>query len=151
MNVERHGRGYLLGRLDRRYLTELRAYKGLQSYPSRIKDPYPVDYSTGSVGLGATAPVRRAPPRWCMSGHFGVPGGARRGRQIALIGDAELDEGVCWEAIADPTVSGLGEVMWVVDLNRQTLDRVVPHIAGAPNSAQPNFGELYFYSTQESQ
>ena len=51
------------------------------------------------------------------------------GRQIALIGDAELDEGACWEAIADPMVSKLGEVMWVVDLNRQSLDRVVPDIA----------------------
>ena len=51
------------------------------------------------------------------------------GRQIALIGDAELDEGACWEAIADPMVSQLGEVMWVVDLNRQSLDRVVPDIA----------------------
>nr|MDP9484604.1 pyruvate dehydrogenase [Actinomycetota bacterium] len=52
-----HAINYLLGRLDRRYLTELRAYGGLQSYPSRTKDPYPVDYSTGSVGLGATAPI----------------------------------------------------------------------------------------------
>ncbi len=53
----------------------------------------------------------------------------RGGRQIALIGDAELDEGACWEAIADPMVARLGEVMWVVDLNRQSLDRVVPDIA----------------------
>ncbi len=51
------------------------------------------------------------------------------GRQIALIGDAELDEGAIWEAIADPMVAKLGEVMWVVDLNRQSLDRVVPDIA----------------------
>ncbi len=120
---------YLLGRLDRRYLTELRAYKGLQSYPSRTKDPYPVDYSTGSVGLGATAPIWGAIARRYVSGRFSVPDDAPHGRQIALIGDAELDEGACWEAIADPAVSGLGEVMWVVDLNRQTLDRVVPRIA----------------------
>lgn len=124
-----HAISYLLGRLDARYLTELRAYKGLQSYPSRTKDPYPVDFSTGSVGLGATAPVWSAIARRYVSGRFDTAGGARRGRQIALIGDAELDEGACWEAIADPAVSGLGELMWVVDLNRQTLDRVVPHIA----------------------
>ena len=121
-----HAISYLLGRLDRRYLTELRAYKGLQSYPSRTKDPYPVDYSTGSVGLGATAPIWGAIARRYVSARFGAPPG---GRQVALIGDAELDEGACWEAIADPAVSGLGEVMWVVDLNRQTLDRVVPRIA----------------------
>jgi pyruvate dehydrogenase E1 component len=83
----------------------LRAYKGLQSYPGPIEDPYPVDYLTGSVGLGATAPVWGAIARRYVSGHFGVPGGARRGRQIALIGDAEFDEGACWEAITDPTVS----------------------------------------------
>src|SRR4051812_12394991 len=121
-----HAINHLLGRLDRRYLTTLREYGGLQSYPSRTKDPDPVDYSTGSVGLGATAPIWGALAHRYVAGHFEVP---RGGRQIALIGDAELDEGACWEAIADPMVSRLGEVMWVVDLNRQSLDRVVPDIA----------------------
>ncbi len=121
-----HAISYLLGRLDSEYLTQLRSYKGLQSYPSRTKDPFPVDFSTGSVGLGATAPVWAAVARRYVHGHFDAPA---PGRQIALIGDAELDEGACWEAIADPAVSGLGEVMWVVDLNRQTLDRVVPKMA----------------------
>ncbi len=121
-----HAISYLLGRLDGEYLTQLRSYGGLQSYPSRTKDPFPVDFSTGSVGLGATAPVWAAVARRYVHGHFDAPA---PGRQIALIGDAELDEGACWEAIADPAVSGLGEVMWVVDLNRQTLDRVVPKMA----------------------
>ncbi len=121
-----HALNYLLGRLDRSYLTTLRQFGGLQSYPSRTKDPDPVDYSTGSVGLGATAPVWGAIAHRYVAGHFDVPVG---GRQIALIGDAELDEGACWEAVADPMVSRLGEVMWVVDLNRQSLDRVVPDIA----------------------
>ena len=53
------------------------------------------------------------------------------GRQYSLVGDAELDEGACWEAILDPMVAELGEVVWIVDLNRQSLDRVVPNI-GAP-------------------
>ena len=121
-----HAINYLLGRLDRRYLTTLREYGGLQSYPSRTKDPDPVDYSTGSVGIGATAPIWGALAHRYVAGHFEVP---RGGRQIALLGDAELDEGACWEAIADPMVAQLGEVMWVVDLNRQSLDRVVPDIA----------------------
>jgi pyruvate dehydrogenase E1 component len=121
-----HAINHLLGRLDRAYLTKLREYGGLQSYPSRTKDPDPVDYSTGSVGLGATAPIWGALAHRYVAGHFDVP---RGGRQIALIGDAELDEGACWEAIADPMVARLGEVMWVVDLNRQSLDRVVPDIA----------------------
>src|ERR671921_341259 len=118
-----HAINYLLGRLDRRYLTTLREYGGLQSYPSRIKDPDQVDYSTGSVGIGATAPIWGALAHRYVAGHFDVPVG---GRQIALIGDAELDEGAIWEAIVDPMVAKLGEVMWVVDLNRQSLDRVLP-------------------------
>src|SRR5215213_980198 len=122
-----HAINYLLGRLERSYLESLRAFGGLQSYPSRTKDPDPVDYSTGSVGIGATAPIWGAVARRYLEHHrFEAP---PRGREIALLGDAELDEGAVWEAIADPSVARLGEVLWVVDLNRQSLDRVVPDIA----------------------
>ena len=121
-----HAINYLLGRLDASYLPRLREFGGLQSYPSRSKDPDPVDYSTGSVGIGATAVVWGALAHRYVAGHFDVPVG---GRQIALLGDAELDEGAVWEAIVDPMVPKLGEVLWVVDLNRQSLDRVVPDIA----------------------
>jgi pyruvate dehydrogenase E1 component len=121
-----HAINYLLGRLDGAYLTRLREYGGLQSYPSRTKDPDPVDFSTGSVGIGATATIWGAIAHRYLAGHIEVPVG---GRQIALLGDAELDEGAVWEAIADPMVPRLGEVLWVVDLNRQSLDRVVPDIA----------------------
>ena len=121
-----HAIEYLLGRLDRKYLTTLRQFGGLQSYPSRLKDPVPADFSTGSVGIGATAPVWAALAHRYVAGHFEVPQG---GRHIALLGDAELDEGACWEAIVDPVVPQLGEVLWIVDLNRQSLDRIVPEIA----------------------
>ncbi len=118
-----HALEYLLGQLDEGYLTTLRAFGGLQSYPSRIKDPVPADYSTGSVGIGATAPIWGALARRYVQGHFGS-GGA--GRQYSLVGDAELDEGAVWEAVLDPMVAELGEIVWIVDLNRQSLDRVVP-------------------------
>ena len=121
-----HAINFLLGRLDPAYLPRLREYGGLQSYPSRTKDPDPVDYSTGSVGIGATATIWGALAHRYVAGQFDVP---RGGRQIALLGDAELDEGAVWEAIVDPMVARLGEVLWVVDLNRQSLDRVVPDIA----------------------
>jgi pyruvate dehydrogenase E1 component len=121
-----HAIEYLLGQLDREYLTTLREFGGLQSYPSRLKDPVPADFSTGSVGIGATATIWSAIAHRYVAGHFEVPQG---GREVALLGDAELDEGACWEAIVDPVVPHLGEVMWIVDLNRQSLDRIVPEIA----------------------
>ena len=121
-----HAINYLLGRLEPRYLTELRAFHGLQSYPSRTKDPDPVDFSTGSVGIGATATIWSALAKRYADQHLaGAPGG----RQVAILGDAELDEGAIWEALIDPQVPRLGEVLWIVDLNRQSLDRVVPDIA----------------------
>ncbi|HTZ87063.1 MAG TPA: pyruvate dehydrogenase [Solirubrobacteraceae bacterium] len=121
-----HAINYLLGQLDESYLPRLREFGGLQSYPSRAKDPDPVDFSTGSVGIGATATIWSALAHRYVAGHFEVPQG---GRHIALVGDAELDEGAIWEALVDPMVARLGEVLWIVDLNRQSLDRVVPEIA----------------------
>jgi pyruvate dehydrogenase E1 component len=118
-----HALEYLLGQLDASYLTTLREFGGLQSYPSRLKDPVPADYSTGSVGIGATAPIWGAIARRYVNTRLGAGG---TGRQWSLVGDAELDEGAVWEAVLDPMVAELGEVVWVVDLNRQSLDRVVP-------------------------
>jgi pyruvate dehydrogenase E1 component len=120
-----HAIQYLLGHLDRDYLPSLRAFGGLQAYPSRTKDPDGPDFSTGSVGLGAAAPLFAAVARRYVDAHFGP---RPRSRFISLIGDAELDEGNIWEAVADSATDGLGNVMWIVDLNRQSLDRVVPGV-----------------------
>ncbi len=121
-----HAIKYLTGELDRSYLTTLRQRGGLQAYPSRTKDPDVSDFSTGSVGLGAVAPLFSALTRRYVELHFGERPAARF---VALVGDAELDEGNVWEAIADPTTKGLGNFTMVVDLNRQSLDRVIPDIA----------------------
>ncbi len=120
-----HAIEYLLGELDQSYLTRLRSRGGLQSYPSRTKDPDRVDFSTGSVGLGPAATLFAAVTRRYVDAHFGPRPSSRF---VALLGDAELDEGSVWEAIADPITHGLGNVMWIVDLNRQSLDRVIPGI-----------------------
>lgn len=121
-----HAINHLLGELDEKHLTTLREYGGLQPYPSRTKDPVPADYSTGSVGIGATAPIWGAVARRYVDTVLRPVGG---GRQYSLVGDAELDEGAVWEAVVDPEVKHLGEIVWIVDLNRQSLDRVVPDIA----------------------
>jgi pyruvate dehydrogenase E1 component len=121
-----HAINYLLGELDEAYLPTLRAKGGLQSYPSRLKDPDTVDFSTGSVGIGATAALWAAMSHRYVASHFSSTPPA--GRFVSLLGDAELDEGAIWEAVADPAVARMGELLWVVDLNRQSLDRVVPDI-----------------------
>ncbi len=43
-----------------------------------------------------------------------------------MMGDAELDEGNVWEALLEEAVRELGNLLWVVDFNRQSLDRIVP-------------------------
>jgi pyruvate dehydrogenase E1 component len=120
-----HAVQYLLGNLPREYLTTLRQFHGLQAYPSRTKDPDRVDFSLGSVGFGATAPAFAALVQRYVDTHFGVE---RPGRFVAVLGDAELDEGNIWEAIAEEHLTSLGNVLWIVDLNRQSLDRVIPGI-----------------------
>ena len=120
-----HAIQYLLGQLPQEYLTTLRSFQGLQAYPSRTKDPDPVDFSTGSVGLGAVAPAFGALAHHYAKSHFAH---VTSGRFIAVIGDAELDEGNVWEAVLDQSLAGLGNLLWIVDLNRQSLDRVVPGI-----------------------
>lgn len=123
-----HALQYLMGNLDQRYLTELRTYKGLQAYPSRTKDPDQIDFSMGSVGLGAVAPAFAALASGYCAAHFGEVSSRRF---IATMGDAELDEGNVWEALLDEALSGIQGLIWIVDLNRQSLDRVVPGIRAA--------------------
>ncbi|MEK7446112.1 MAG: pyruvate dehydrogenase [candidate division NC10 bacterium] len=114
---------YLLGRLPAEALTTLRAFGGLQAYPSRRKNPEIVDLSTGSMGLGAVAATFGALATRYLGDHFGV---RHPERFIVLVGDAELDEGNVWEALLEESVATLGNLLWIVDLNRQSLDRVAP-------------------------
>ena len=120
-----HAAMYLLGVLPRERLSMLRQYGGLQAYPSRTKDPDAVDFSTGSVGLGAVAPTFAALTERYAHAHFCD---TTASRFIAVSGDAELDEGNVWEAIIDESLQNLSNSLWVIDLNRQSLDRVVPGV-----------------------
>src|SRR5213594_589956 len=114
---------YLRGRLPRASLAELRSFGGLQAYPSRRKNPEVVDISTGSMGLGAVQATFGALASRYVADHGGA---ASPGRVIVIVGDAELDEGNVWEALGEEAVRDLARVLWIVDVNRQALDRVVP-------------------------
>ncbi len=122
-----HAIQYLLGNLDASYLTMMRQFHGLQAYPSRTKDPDDVDFSTGSVGLGPVAPNFATLVGKYNRSHLFSHAAASR-RYISVVGDAELDEGSVWEAVAEPAMHGLPNILWIVDLNRQSLDRVIPGI-----------------------
>jgi pyruvate dehydrogenase E1 component len=114
---------YLRGRLEGEALRTLRSFGGLQAYPSRRKNPGVVDLTTGSMGLGAVAATFGA-----LGSRYLVDHGAAREprRWIVMVGDAELDEGNVWEALGEGLLAGLDNLLWIVDVNRQSLDRIVP-------------------------
>src|SRR5262245_47050815 len=114
---------YLRGRLTVDDLKGLRTLGGLQAYPSRRKNPEVIDLSTGSMGLGAVAASFGALATRYLEQHGAVPSPERF---VVMVGDAELDEGNVWEALLEEAVAGLDNLLWIVDMNRQSLDRVVP-------------------------
>jgi pyruvate dehydrogenase E1 component len=118
-----HAIQYLLGNLPQHMLTTLRDFGGLQAYPSRTKDPDGVTISTGSVGLGAAATIFGALTQRYVRDHFGH---STPSRYIALVGDAELDEGNVPEALGEASAYGLHDLWWIVDINRQSLDHIAP-------------------------
>ncbi|WGD49918.1 transketolase [Bradyrhizobium sp. CB1650] len=119
-----HAIQYLFGRQTREKLENFRGFKGAQSYPSRTKDIDDVDFSTGSVGLGVAQTLFSSLVQDYVKAH-GWMKDRREGRMIALVGDAEMDEGNIFEALAEGWKHGLRNTWWVVDYNRQSLDAVV--------------------------
>ena len=118
-----HAIQYLMGNQSLEKLQNFRGWGGAQSYPSRTKDGDDVDFSTGSVGLGAALPIFAAMTQDYLRGHGW--GSGPQGRMVALIGDAELDEGNVYEALQEGWKHDLCRVWWVIDYNRQSLDGVV--------------------------
>jgi len=94
-----HAIQYLLGRQTREKLERFRGFGGAQSYPSRTKDTDDVDFSTGSVGLGVGQTLFAALVQDYLRAK-GL-GAGPEGRMIALVGDAELDEGNIFEALQE--------------------------------------------------
>ena len=119
-----HAIQYLFGHQS---LDKLKAFRGLggaQSYPSRTKDSDDVDFSTGSVGLGVAMTSFASLVQDYINAHR-PDGGQPAGRMIALVGDAELDEGNIYEALLEGWKHGLRNTWWVIDYNRQSLDAVI--------------------------
>ena len=118
-----HAIQYLLGKQTREKLEGFRGYKGAQSYPSRTKDTDDVDFSTGSVGLGVAQTLFSSLVQDYVRAHF--PSTKPEGRMVALVGDAEMDEGNIFEAMLEGWKQGLRNCWWVIDYNRQSLDAVI--------------------------
>ena len=118
-----HAINYLMGRQTRDKLERFRGWGGAQPYPSRTKDGEEVDFSTGSVGLGAALPIFASLTQDYLHAHGW--GHGEPGRMVALIGDAELDEGNVYEALQEGWKHDLRNVWWVIDYNRQSLDGMV--------------------------
>ena len=119
-----HAIQYLLGKQTQGKLANFRGYKGAQSYPSRSKDTDDVDFSTGSVGLGVAQTLFSSLVQDYVRSHgWGLD--RPEGRMIALIGDAELDEGNIFECLLEGWKQSLRNCWWIIDYNRQSLDAVV--------------------------
>jgi pyruvate dehydrogenase E1 component len=116
-----HAIHHLLGSQSRQALEKFRGFGGAQSYPSRTKDEIPVDFSTGSVGLGVAITLFASLVQDYLTAH-GWMDEKDRGRFVALIGDAELDEGNVYEAIIEGAKHDVRNLWWIVDYNRQSLD-----------------------------
>ncbi len=119
-----HAIQYLLGNQELDQLRMFRAFGGAQSYPSRTKDADDVDFSTGSVGLGVgmTSVMAMVQDYLQARNMLAMDQGAR---MIALVGDAELDEGNVFEALLEGWKHKVRNLWWVVDYNRQSLDAVI--------------------------
>ncbi len=119
-----HAMQYLMGNLSRDRMENFRGFGGVQSYPSRTKDVDDVDFSTGSVGLGvAITSFASLIQDYIAAKSWGQD--QALGRMVALVGDAELDEGNIYECLQEGWKNDLRNCWWIIDYNRQSLDGIV--------------------------
>ena len=120
-----HAIQYILGNQTKDKLENFRAFGGAQSYPSRTKDTDDVDYSTGSVGLGGAITIFGSLIQDYLLDHKFVSSTFKVSKTVALLGDAELDEGNIYEALLEGAKQNVRNCWWIIDYNRQSLDAVV--------------------------
>ena len=119
-----HAMQYLMGNQSLEKLKNFRGLGGAQSYPSRTKDVDDVDFSTGSVGLGVAETAFASLVQDYLQAKDWA-GDRPLGRMVALVGDAELDEGNVYECLQEGWKHDLRNTWWIIDYNRQSLDGVV--------------------------
>ncbi|MEO9527028.1 MAG: 1-deoxy-D-xylulose-5-phosphate synthase N-terminal domain-containing protein [Roseibium sp.] len=119
-----HAMHYLMGTQTREKMEAFRGYGGVQSYPSRTKDTDDADFSTGSVGLGVgITALASIVQDFIKAKEWGAD--TRLGRMVALVGDAEMDEGNVYEVLQEGWKNDLRNTWWIIDYNRQSLDGIV--------------------------
>ena len=123
---------HLFGLVATEQMNRLREFGGPQPYPTKLKNPLFIDYTTSSEALGVCAAIYDA---------YGAKLHNRSLRHVhdtpevnavywAHCGDGELTEGQIDESLYDAGRWGLDNLVWVVDLNRQSLDRVMDDSLG---------------------
>lgn len=118
---------HLMGLLPSDMMERLREFGGPQPYPTELKNPRFVHYTTSSEALGVACTIydaygallfnRSLAPRFArapLTTHY-----------WAHCGDGELTEGQIDESLYDAGRWRLDNLTWIVDLNRQSLDRVM--------------------------
>ncbi|MCY4186229.1 MAG: transketolase [Rhodobacteraceae bacterium] len=119
-----HAMHYLMGNQSLERIKNFRGYGGAQSYPSRTKDVDDVDFSTGSVGLGVgITALASLVQDFIAAKDWGKE--IKKGRMVALVGDAEMDEGNVYEVLQEGWKNNLRNTWWIIDYNRQSLDGIV--------------------------
>jgi pyruvate dehydrogenase E1 component len=118
-----HAIQYLLGNLPKAKLAQFRFFGGIQAYPSRRKDMDWVHFNTGSVGLGGANVLLGSIVQEYAQRHF--PANRPMGTYISLMGDAEMEEGTLYEALLEGQNYNLRNCWWIIDLNRQSLDKLL--------------------------
>jgi len=120
-----HAIQYLLGEQSLDNLKNFRGFGGAQPYPSKTKDKANIDFSTGSVGLGVAETLFASLVQDYLHSHLLLEPNKNKGKMIALVGDAELDEGNIFEALLEGWKHEIRNCWWIIDYNRQSLDGVI--------------------------
>ncbi len=117
---------HLMGELGASELDRLRELGGPQPYPTKLKAPLYIDYTSSSEALGVSATIYDGYGAVLQNRSLRAAGAPEiRSIYWAHCGDGELTEGQIDESLYDAGRWGLGNVVWIVDLNRQSLDRVM--------------------------